>query len=259
MSHSPVSHAKRAIKQAVMEPVRDGLVGPMYGAIARVRTRDPYVALTFDDGPHPRWTPAVLEVLAKHGALATFFLVGEAVKGHPEVVERTVSAGHAIGSHTLSHPSLPKLPPGELAREIADGHGTLGSFAGPLFRPPYGHYGLKVAKVAKRLGLTSVLWNMHADDWLRQSPDDLVRKLDAAVRPGAIVLLHDALATHDDKGLPDRNDLLAALDAMLAKYAGVYRFVTVPQLVAKGPAVKVMAEPLSTQRLSPAPRRLSPA
>lgn len=259
MSNPYVSRAKRMVKQAVMEPVRDGLVGSVYGAVARVRTRDPYVALTFDDGPDPRWTPAVLDVLAKHSALATFFLVGEAARAHPDVVARTVAAGHAIGSHTDSHPSLPSLQASEVEREIRDGHAALGEMSGPLFRPPYGLYGLKVAKAAKRLGLTTVLWNVHADDWLRQGPDELRRKLSGAVRPGAIVLLHDSLATYGATGQPDRTDVIEALDELLAANAGVYRFVTVPQLLAKGRPVKVMAEPLSAQAPPRLARTLSPA
>ena len=82
------------------------------GSLIRVSTTEPVIALTFDDGPHPVDTPALLEVLARHRARATFFLVGKSAARHPELVARIVAEGHAVGGHTWDHPSLPTLPAG---------------------------------------------------------------------------------------------------------------------------------------------------
>src|SRR5690606_40029624 len=98
------------------------LAAPFYGAITHVATDEPCVALTFDDGPHPRWTPAVLEVLERHGAKGTFFCAGAAAAAHRDVVEAAARAGHAIGSHTATHRALSRLPGGQAARELADRH-----------------------------------------------------------------------------------------------------------------------------------------
>ena len=218
----------------VAAKARRAALTPLYGALTGVVTAQPCVALTFDDGPHPRWTPALLELLARHGAKATHFCVGEAVARHRDVAAAAARAGHALGSHTLTHPSLVRLPAADVAREVADGHAALGELAAPLVRPPYGHHDLRVARAARRLGLTCVMWSAHAVDWRPQDAADLARRIDAALRPGAIVMLHEALHTHAPGDEPDRTALLTALDRVLSERAGAWRFVTVPALMALG-------------------------
>lgn len=234
MRRSPVARAARRARAAVLTP--------LFGAVVGVATDEPCVALTFDDGPHPRWTPALLEVLARHGARATHFFVGEAAERHPDLAAAVVGAGDAVGSHTYSHPSLVRLPPAAAAREVAAGHAAVGGLAAPLFRPPYGHYDLDVARAVWRAGLTCVAWTAHVEDWLPLGEDELARRLRAALRPGAIVLLHEALHTNGPADERDRSALLVALDRALAEREGELRFVTVPELFALGRPVRELIE-----------------
>lgn len=236
-----ISRIRNATKRRLLEPIDNAFTAPFFGAVISVRTSRPYVALTFDDGPEPNSTPAVLDILARHAALGTFFCLGSAATRYKEMVLRIAAAGHAIGSHTSTHPSLPRLSRSQVAREIAEGHAALGEIAVPLFRPPYGHYGIKVARSAKSLGLTPVLWNGHADDWLSLDSDEIAQKLTLTLQPGAIVLLHDALNTYGQDGVPDRAAMLVALDKVLSSHKDAYRFVTVPQLLTAGRAAKSMA------------------
>ena len=230
----------RAVKRDVIQPVYSALAAPFYGAITHVATDEPCVALTFDDGPHPRWTPAVLEVIERHGAKGTFFFVGESAAAHRDVVEAAARAGHAIGSHTATHRSLSRLPGGEAARELADGHAALGGLAAPIFRTPFGSYGIRVAQVARRLGLQCVLWDAHACDWLCLPPGELARLLARALHPGAIVLLHDDLKSAGPEASTDRSELVGALDEVLTANRDRYRFVTVPELLSVGRPMRSM-------------------
>ena len=95
------------------------LLRPFCGSIVAVRTAEKLIALTFDDGPDPEWTPPVLDALARHGMRATFFVVGERAERHPELVARILAEGHETGSHSWDHPSLPELSPAAVAEQIA--------------------------------------------------------------------------------------------------------------------------------------------
>lgn len=233
---------RRSLLPRAVRRARAAVLTPLFGAVVGVATDEPCVALTFDDGPHPRWTPSLREVLARHGARATHFFVGEAAARHPDLAAEVARAGDAVGSHTYSHPSLVRLPPAEAAREVAAGHDALGDLAAPLFRPPYGHYDLGVARAVRRGGLTCVAWSAHVEDWLPLGEEELARRLGSALRPGAIVLLHESLHTGTPRDEPDRSALLAALDRVLAARAGELRFVTVPELMALGRPVRKLVE-----------------
>ncbi len=233
---------RRSLAARVARRARSAALTPLLGAVVGVRTSRPCVALTFDDGPHPRWTPALLDVLARHGAKATHFFVGEAAARHPDLAAAVADAGHALGSHTYSHPSLVRLEPAAAEREVAAGHDALGDLASPLFRPPYGHYDLRVARAVRRRGLSCVAWSAHVEDWLPLGADELARRIGGALRPGAVLLLHEALHTRAPRDEPDRTALLTALDEVLAERAGELRFVTVPELMALGRPVRSLLE-----------------
>jgi peptidoglycan/xylan/chitin deacetylase (PgdA/CDA1 family) len=154
------------------------------------------VALTFDDGPHPEGTPAVLEALARHGARATFFLVGEQVERWPELAAEIVTAGHAVGVHCQRHRNLLRLGPREVREDldratavIAEGTGT----APRLYRPPYGILNGAALRHSRRIGWAPLLWSRHAADWRRRAtPGSIAERLTEGVRPGEVLLLHDA-------------------------------------------------------------------
>ncbi len=155
------------------------------------------VALTFDDGPDPRWTPRVLDVLQTHGATATFFLIGRKVEEHPEVVRAILEGGHTVGLHSYAHDRLFALRSERRVREdLERGIAALERVTGErpvLFRPPIGHTNPIVARVADALDLTVVGWTAGARDGLASTlAKDVVARVCGRLRDGAIILLHDA-------------------------------------------------------------------
>lgn len=218
------------LRRRVLNPLLD----PVLGTITRVVTAAPAAALTFDDGPHPDFTPRLLAVLARHHARATFFMVGEAASRHPELVRDVAVAGHAIGNHTWSHPSLPLLSGRARREEIRACARALAPYAGRLFRPPYGNQTVGSRLDAARLGYRVIGWSVSTVDWQDRDTDWLVGQLRDRLRPGCIVVLHDALHHARDPRYLDRSAVIEAVDRLLAALAGVLQFVTVPDLLRMG-------------------------
>ena len=155
------------------------------------------VALTFDDGPHPKWTPRVLATLAKHEAKATFFLVARKAEEHPEVVRAILDAGHAVGLHSYAHDRLFALRrEGRVRADLERGIATLEKLTGSrptLFRPPIGHTNPVIARVVDKLDLTVVGWTAAGRDGVASAAvEDVVSRVRRDLRDGAIVLLHDS-------------------------------------------------------------------
>jgi peptidoglycan/xylan/chitin deacetylase (PgdA/CDA1 family) len=169
------------------------------------------VALTFDDGPWPHSTAQILTNLTQRQAPATFFVVGRQVQRYPELVRRELAAGMAVGSHSYSHPQpFDHLPPARLRAEIARGWRSLVPLGvHPVgFRPPGGAASLAVTAAAQQVGDRTVLWTVDPADWRPGvTADQLVWRVLAAARPGAIVLLHD--------GGGNRSATVAALPAII--------------------------------------------
>lgn len=174
------------------------------------------VALTFDDGPMPGTTEAVLEILRRAGARATFFLVGENVSRHPDLARRIVLEGHEIGNHTLSHHEALSLEgPARIAAEIDGGARAIEDATGVgsrLFRMPNGFTGHWVPALLEARGLVHVKFSFRAHDWFETSPERLARRVVRQAGPGAIVALHDGEELREDG---QREVLLEALPAML--------------------------------------------
>jgi len=153
--------------------------------------------LTFDDGPHPEFTPALLEILARYGAGATFFLVGERAARYPILAAEIGRQGHSLGNHAWEHRRLCREPSLALARQILRAHRQLAPLPGfmPLLRPPYGYFGPALLRLAPRLNYKLVLWSLSLEDYsTRWQHRDLAAALLQRVRPGDIVLLHDGHA-----------------------------------------------------------------
>lgn len=169
------------------------------------------VALTFDDGPWPHTTQQMLTILSQRQAPATFFVVGRQVERHPELVRREVAAGMALGSHSYSHPQpFDRLPVARIRDEITRGRRTLQPLGiHPVaFRPPGGAASPAVTAAAQEFGDRTVLWSVDPADWQPGvTSDQLVQRVLAAARPGAIVLLHD--------GGGNRSATVAALPAII--------------------------------------------
>jgi peptidoglycan/xylan/chitin deacetylase (PgdA/CDA1 family) len=169
------------------------------------------VALTFDDGPWPGTTEQDLAILTRLRAPATFFVIGRQVQRQPELVRRELAAGMAVGTHSFSHPQrFDRLPVPRIREEIARGLRTLAPLGvRPVgFRPPGGAASPAVVAAAERLGHRTVLWSVDTVDWQAGvTAEQIVARVLATVRPGAIILLHD--------GGGDRSATVAALPAII--------------------------------------------
>ena len=154
------------------------------------------VAVTFDDGPHPEGTPAMLEILAAAGAHATFFLVGEQVERRPELAARIASAGHLIALHGHRHRLQLRLRAGELAADLARGCAAIEDATGSAVRwhrPPYGIYSAAGLDAARQAGLSPLLWSRWGKDWRKfTTPGRIARRATRGIVAGDVILLHDA-------------------------------------------------------------------
>jgi len=170
----------------------------------------PAVALTFDDGPSPLYTPKVLKILKKFHVQATFFTIGYLVAEHPELVQAELRAGMEVGDHTWDHPTTPpfkQLPPKRMRSEMGDAALALQQAGGSptLFRPPGGSYSDRVVALADKLGLRVVLWSIDPQDWRDDATaKGIVSTVLGSVHAGSIVLLHDGGGYQDAtvKALP---------------------------------------------------------
>jgi peptidoglycan/xylan/chitin deacetylase (PgdA/CDA1 family) len=207
------------------------------GTVTRVMTDQPYVALTFDDGPNPAYTPQLLEILARHNARATFFMVGETAEKYPQLVAEVAAGGHAIANHSWDHPSFPTISGRERRRQLRRCATALAPHGQPLFRPPYGHQDLGSRLDALWLGYDVIAWTALCGDWRDKGADEIVKKLEGKLRPGNILLLHDGLFSAAEPGYLDRTPTLQAVERLLAAHTD-YRFVTVPELLQSGQAVR---------------------
>lgn len=206
------------------------------GTTVGVRTREQVVALTFDDGPDPHWTPQLLEILTRHQARATFFVLGKSVSRWPDLTRRLVAEGHAIGNHTWDHPSLPLLTWRGRRAQIAWTAEALAEFGGTqLFRPPYGHQTLASQLSTVATGHRVVGWSCLARDWRDDPAEAMVARIESQMKPGAIVLFHDRLFTTHDRRFEDRTESLRAVDQLISRHPD-WRFVTVPELLRFGSA-----------------------
>ncbi|HEV2924064.1 MAG TPA: polysaccharide deacetylase family protein [Solirubrobacteraceae bacterium] len=159
-------------------------------------------ALTFDDGPHPQGTAAVLETLAAAGAHATFFLVGEQLRRNPSLGGEIVAAGHTIGLHCDRHRNLLRMAPRQVRADIDRAQATIEDLTDSspaIYRPPYGILNASALRLARRRGWRTLLWSGWGRDWERSAtPESIASRLTQGASAGSVLLLHDA----DDYGAP---------------------------------------------------------
>ena len=225
----PVGHQARASAASPESPTYRVFPAPVKvdtsvgtNLVWRVQSSDKVVALTFDDGPDPDGTPAVLRVLAAHHATATFFELGEDAQANPQVVQQVLAAGDEVGVHGWSHTAMTHQDEPTIEADLDRAAGVLRDAGADvrLFRPPYGKIDSLALGAAATRGWTVALWSDRFDE--NSDVDRLVQRL----QPGAIVLCHDGRG-HANPALLDNLDaLLTALDQ-----AG-YQYVTVSDLLA---------------------------
>jgi peptidoglycan/xylan/chitin deacetylase (PgdA/CDA1 family) len=205
----------------------------LFGPTLVAPPRPGELALTFDDGPNPVWTPRLLDILASRDVHATFFLVGSYAQAQPALVRRIVAAGHLVGNHSWSHLNLALASSSRIEEELARTSLLLEQIASvPIryFRPPFGARRPEVLRESRRLGMVPVLWNAMTSDWKNPSADAiasrLIRAIDRLQRNGraANIVLHDG--SHLDPRA-DRAPSIAAAAQLIARYQRTHRFVTV--------------------------------
>ncbi|MBA4373999.1 MAG: polysaccharide deacetylase family protein [Thermodesulfovibrio sp.] len=227
-------------KVKTVETVMTDALMTAIGTITHVETQDRVAALTFDDGPHHRYTPRLLSILERHNAKATFFVVGEAASLHPDLLRQIAEAGHAIGNHSWSHQSFPLLTRAERQRQLHACQAAIKPYGCKLFRPPYGHQTLGSLFEAFVLGYRVVTWNAVGEDWHDRAAAFIGEKIIGEIRPGSVILLHDALFNFAEERHADREATLAAVEHILQRLGSEFTFVTVPELFKYGRPGKVI-------------------
>lgn len=212
---------------------------PSHNVIQRAGLRQHLVALTFDDGPDPRWTPQILDILKREGAPATFFVTGANALGEADLLRRIVDEGSELGNHSTTHPDLDRMPEAAIRLEINTTQRLVESYTGRsmrLFRAPYlgdaepnTAAELRASTVAAEMGYLSVGLNVDPLDWTATTPDRIVRRTVDQVLSGKGVRATQIVLLHDSGG--DRSATVAALPGIIAELrAHGYTFVTVSRL-----------------------------
>ena len=200
---------------------------PPFGKnIVYLNTDKRIVALTYDDGPNPPYTDQLLDILAKHNAKATFFMIGNRIERHPETVNRVIAEGHQIGNHTYSHPLLGFLPPIYVQREIERTDDLLQQYGiakDNVFRAPLLTRFLPVAYVLAKRDRIHISCNVWSWDWTTQNPDKIAKTVLKQTKPGSIIVLHDGKAENKNA---NRSGTVEATDRIItALKRDGYQFV----------------------------------
>ena len=190
-----------------------------------VHVDGPYIAMTFDDGPSATLTPKLLDLLAAHHIKATFFVIGENVAEHPEIVARAAREGHEIANHSWSHPNFGKMSDESIRRQLQQTDDAIKSSTGKrptLLRPPYGSITARQKRwIHDEFGYDIILWDVDPYDWKRPGPAVVRTRILKETRPGSIVLSHD-IHPGTIEAMPSTFDELEAKG---------FRFVTVSELI----------------------------
>jgi peptidoglycan-N-acetylglucosamine deacetylase len=214
----------------------------LYGkTIARNPEAGKRIALTYDDGPNPRYTPQLLELFERHGAHATFFQIGKWVEREPALAREVQSAGHAIGNHTFNHPTLALCSSARVKEELrrcqeaSEAAGvTYAQVDGrSLMRCPWGRRRPGTLRAVREMGFVAVQWSITGWDWAERKTQENIAGRCLKAREGDVILLHDGVHT-EPQG--DRHKSVYATQQVLERLgAEGYEFVTIPELVKPAP------------------------
>lgn len=188
------------------------------------------IALTFDDGPHPKYTPKILDCLEKYGIHATFFVIGENVEYYGDkLIGRMLAAGHEIGNHTYTHGHTSKMRAEDFIRDVEKCHVLLRekySYEPRLFRPPEGYVDSKVMSEAAKMGYSVILWSIDTRDWEHTTPSLIVGNVEGHISGGDIILMHDYVSRP--------NTTIDALERLIPSLISEgYEFLTVSELISE--------------------------
>ena len=189
-------------------------VGPLFSLMQLAPVSGPIgprsIAITFDDGPNPIYTPQVLDILDRYHVKATFFVVGYEAERYPNLVREIVRRGHAVANHSWNHPLLTKLRPAQIDQQISSTDQVIRQITGRVprcVRPPYGGFNRTVIGRINGSGHAAVIWNAGPQDWQRPGTAAIISRTLRGIRPGAVILLHD--------GGGNRSQTVAALPAII--------------------------------------------
>ncbi len=200
--------------------------------IYKVETKEKVVAITFDDGPHPIYTPEILDVLDKYRIKASFFMIGSEMDKHPDIVKEVLKRGHVVGNHTYHHyGNLKEAKEEVILSELKQWDQTLEKICGQktnLFRPPRGFISGAILPVAEKNGDSTIMWTICADNRKALTPELMAKRVEENVGQGGIILLHDGVSTVRWKDVKASELIIESLSAQ------GYRFVTVPELIELG-------------------------
>ncbi|MFZ0302452.1 MAG: polysaccharide deacetylase family protein [Terracidiphilus sp.] len=204
----------------------------IFGTALTAPRRPGEIAMTFDDGPNPEWTPRLLDILAKHEVKATFFMLGKFAGAQPELVRRVAAEGHLIGDHSWSHPKLSKCTAKRIEEELKRTKDALEQIVGAkvkFFRPPFGARRPALFRIARELGLEPVLWNAMTTDWSETSAEKIAATLGKKV--GALTLNGSAanIVLHDGnhrETVGKRGPSVKAAEMIVERFKTTHKFVT---------------------------------
>ncbi|MCX5668856.1 MAG: polysaccharide deacetylase family protein [Candidatus Omnitrophica bacterium] len=202
--------------------------------IYHIQSNQKVVALTFDDGPSPIWTPQILDALKAVNVKATFFMLGMHVQRYPEIARRVADEGHEIGNHTYDHHGLIYYKPEELNRQIKDTERVILNVTGEktkYFRPPKAWITGQEKKQLIDLGYETVLWSLNSKDWVTFDDRYIIKYILHHLRPGDIILFHDSGGVFRPEG-GNRKETVKTIPHLvqLLRERG-YRFVTISELL----------------------------
>jgi peptidoglycan-N-acetylglucosamine deacetylase len=215
----PAPAKRAAARETRAEPEAPGIT------FNSVHVDGPYIAMTFDDGPSAALTPKLLDLLAAHHIKATFFVIGENVAEHPEIVARAAREGHEIANHSWSHPNFGKMSDESVRRQLQQTDDAIKNATGKrptLLRPPYGSITAREKRwIHDEFGYDIILWDVDPYDWKRPGPAVVRARILKETRPGSIVLSHD-IHPGTIEAMPSTFDELEAKG---------FKFVTVSELI----------------------------
>jgi len=210
-----------AVCLAAMAALAIGGHGTAEPAAAIVNENGPMIALTFDDGPYPKVTGHILDVLEKNGVCATFFVLGSRIEGHEDMLTRMDELGCEIGNHSFSHADLTRLSKADCQRELSDTDAEIRRVTGheaSVVRPPYGYYNKTVRSAA---GRPLILWTVDTNDWRGKAPGEIADYVIQQAKEGSVILMHDQQTQTAD-----------AMEMIIPTLIDEgFRFVTVSELI----------------------------
>ncbi len=206
-------------------------------------TRERIVAITFDDGPSPIYTPLILDILAEYGVPAAFFLVGDQVERYPEIALRIHEEGHEIGNHTYNHVHVPTTPSRRLSAEIMQTDLEILQATGiypDYIRPPRGFYDDRFRRLAELFGHRIVLWSLSSQDWRgTATADGITRRVLNNVKPGDIILFHDSGALLNKEGGNRMNTVQALSGIIEGLWEKGYRIASLEEILETATPVQI--------------------